>query len=129
MKGLTERQSYWLKHIKASTSQGLSLRAYALANGLGVSTIYAWRKRLESLNVPNNVQPNEQNIACASSDPVPSPADFVAVQLAATTHPARHNAVSDCRIELPNGITVHWPLLTAAEPLRLLLPIMAQIAP
>jgi len=36
---LTERQRYWLNHLKACKAQGLSLRAYAEAEGVGLGSL------------------------------------------------------------------------------------------
>jgi transposase-like protein len=43
---LTEKQKIWLEHVQACGRSSQSMRAYAEANGLNVSTFYAWKKTL-----------------------------------------------------------------------------------
>lgn len=112
MSELTERQRYWLGHLKACKAQGLSLRAYAEAEGLGLGSLYGWNRKLGPY-----LDPNKRS---SSADTSPR---FVPVEL---TGPSAFSA--DCRIDLPNGVTLHWPLTAPPEPLRHLLPVLAKTA-
>lgn len=43
---LTERQQYWLDHLRACEELGETTKAYAELHGLSVSMMYSWRKEL-----------------------------------------------------------------------------------
>ncbi|MEH6584860.1 MAG: hypothetical protein V7754_23270 [Halioglobus sp.] len=43
---LTERQQYWLKHIRACDTAGQTSVDYARANGINVKSLYSARKAL-----------------------------------------------------------------------------------
>ena len=110
MAQLTERQCFWLDHLKACQAQDLSLPAYAEAERLSLSSLYAWRRKLQ-LHIGRNGS-------------MQSPSPFVPVELSGPS-----GLSVDCRIDLPNGMVLHWPLSTSPDPLRQLLPILADIAP
>jgi hypothetical protein len=44
---LTERQRYWLGHLQRCQAQGVSIKAYAREQGLKVSTLYGWTRKLK----------------------------------------------------------------------------------
>ena len=48
---LTERQQYWLNHIESCDQLGQATKAYAETNGLSVSMMYSWRKKLSVMGV------------------------------------------------------------------------------
>ncbi len=82
--GLTEREQYWLKHLRACGNG--SLKAYAETHGLHVGAVYAAKSRLKRKGV----------LGCGSA-----PSRFVRAraqtpQLAPTL----------CRIHLRNGAVV-----------------------
>ncbi len=81
---LTERQQYWQTHLQQCEAAGQSLRAYADANDLKVSTLYFHRKRLRA----------NQSLPAAAS----KKSTFVRAAVASTTLP--------CRVHLRNGVTV-----------------------
>ena len=91
---LTDRQQFWLEHLRACGSR--SLKAYAAEHGLSISALYEAKSRLK----------RKGSLA-------QTPARFVRVQRDA---PPRTAAV--CRIHLRNGTLVevacdpeHWPRL------------------
>ncbi len=43
---LTERQCYWLKHIRACEASGKSIADYAVDHDINVKTMYAGKKML-----------------------------------------------------------------------------------
>lgn len=45
-KTITERQQYWLDHLKAAEVFGSSLARYAAANDLKVKDLYQWKSSL-----------------------------------------------------------------------------------
>ena len=81
---LTERQSYWLEHIRACEASGQSMTEYSAARGISVQTMYAGKKTL----VKKGVLPSEQ------------PARFQRVQVMEAA------ISSQWRIGLPNGVSV-----------------------
>lgn len=42
----SEQSRYWLEHVEACERSGLTSKSYAESQGLSVSRLYAWRKRL-----------------------------------------------------------------------------------
>lgn len=48
-KSLSPRQRYWLAHLQACAQGGLSLAAYASAQGLKVGALYEAKSRLRKL--------------------------------------------------------------------------------
>ena len=68
---LTERQAYWVEHLRACASCGLTSKAYAEKHGLSVHALYQARKefrRRESLASP----PNEPSVTFAKVRVEPS---------------------------------------------------------
>ncbi len=45
-KSITERQQYWLEHLKSAQDTGSSLGEYAKANDLKVKDLYQWKTSL-----------------------------------------------------------------------------------
>ena len=43
---LSERQRYWLDHVRTCEESGQTTKTYAEAHGLSTSLLYSWRKRL-----------------------------------------------------------------------------------
>ena len=91
---LTERQQFWLEHIRACG--GGSVKAYAQANGLSVSALYEAKSRFKRLGLLGPAKA----------------ARFARVEAAAPTL---------CRVRLPNGVFVevacepaHWKTLLAS---------------
>ena len=83
---LTERQKYWLKHIRACDAAGQTSIDYARANGINVKSLYSARKGL----VEKGTLPPRKAIS------------FQKVQT-----PSDHSRLdSQWRIQLPNGVMV-----------------------
>jgi hypothetical protein len=40
-------QAYWEAHLEAITNEGIDTKAYAAREGLAVSNLYYWRRRLK----------------------------------------------------------------------------------
>ena len=81
---LTERQRYWLKHIKASNACGQTIAEYAAEHGVTAQAMYAGKKIL----VKKGVLPAMQ------------PARFQRVRIIEAP------LSSQWRIGLPNGVSV-----------------------
>jgi hypothetical protein len=50
-KDLSERQRYWLKHLRAAERQGEPVKAYAKRLGLAESSLYEAKRRLRACGV------------------------------------------------------------------------------
>ena len=76
----TSRQQFWLKHLNCCHESGMSLKAYAEANGLNLGTFYSYSNRLRGKGMAGfaRVVPSTQT----ANSPLP------------------------CRILLPNGVAV-----------------------
>lgn len=81
---LTERQQYWLKHIRACEGAGQGMKTYARAQDLDIKSLYSWKKAL----VKKGVLPRTR------------PTRFQQAQVVA---PA---VISEWQITLPNGVSV-----------------------
>jgi len=83
---LTDRQRYWLEHIKACDASGKSVSGYAAEQGFQVGAMYAGKKAL----VRKGVLPRTQ---------------VVRFQRAQTTVVSSD---SEWHIRLPNGVSVDF---------------------
>jgi len=103
---LTERQRYWLEHVRACESSGISITEYCATHGLKPQTMYAGKKIL----VEKGVLPR--------------------------THPTRFQRaqiVDSCmgnewRIQLPNGAVVSFAGGVDAQALTTVLTVTARLA-
>ena len=80
---LTERQQYWLKHLRACEAAGKTTIDYARAHGINVRTLYSARKAL----------------AEKGTLPSPQAIRFQKVQTSTSQD-------GSWRIQLPNGVVV-----------------------
>ena len=93
---LTERQRFWLEHLRACGVG--SLKAYAEANGVSVSALYEAKSRFKRLGLLGSAKaPRFTRVEAAAAPP------------------------TLCRVRLPNGASVevacepgHWPALLAS---------------
>ncbi len=85
---LTERQRYWLEHLRVCEAAGKTMRAYASENGIDARSLYGAKKRL----VKHGVLAAEKR------------SGGVEFSRARVVVGATHG--SDFRIQFPNGITV-----------------------
>ena len=83
---LTERQQYWLKHIRACEAAGKTTIDYARTHGINVKTLYSARKAL----------------AEKGTLPLPPATRFQKVQ----TSTSQSSTDGSWRIQLPNGVVV-----------------------
>ncbi len=49
---LTEKQRFWLDHVRACERSGQSMRRYAEEQGLEVAAFYNWKAALRRKGVP-----------------------------------------------------------------------------
>lgn len=101
-------QAWWEMHLDAITREGIGTKAYAQREGLPVSSLYYWRRRLKArkLNAP-------QSYASAAA---PVPRQFVPVSVGVTPE-ADHTGAADryvlalgtgLRLELPGLPSPQW---------------------
>ena len=62
---LSERQAYWLKHIRAAEGRGEPLKQYAARKGLSEHSLYEAKRRLRDLGVLAAASPRKQTPAPA----------------------------------------------------------------
>jgi hypothetical protein len=105
---LTERQQYWVKHIRACDSARQTSVDYAREHGLNVKSLYSARKAL--------VQKGEL--------PRPQPPRFQKAEVA-SDHPHRD---SQWRIQLPNGVAVEFGGQIDARTLSIVLSTTASLS-
>ena len=101
-KDLSERQRYWLAHIRASEGRGEPLKAYAERLGLSESSLYEARRRLRAYGV----------IPPALQRRVSSPGfSRVAVSDAG-------RGVASLRVRLASGALLEWSEAPQGDALR-----------
>jgi hypothetical protein len=81
---LTDRQQYWLRQVRACEASGKTVAEYAAEQGLSAQAMYAGKKLL----VRKGVLPRTR------------PPRFQRVQVAKVA------VGNECRIQLPNGVSV-----------------------
>jgi len=86
LKSLTDKQRYWLDHIKRCEALGQTMVAYASEQSLDLKQFYNWKMRLSRLGV------------------LPQPPKRVAFKRV-TVRP-RPEFDAGCRIECPNGTRI-----------------------
>ena len=84
---LTERQQFWLNHLRDWEKAGGPMTSYATAQGLEVQTFYHWKRWLtkKGLLAPLRKRPRFQRVKVA--DPTP---------------------ITGFRLHLPNGALLEW---------------------
>ena len=93
-KTTTEKQRYWLKHVKAADLSDGTIAEYAVANNVGLKSLYQWKTKLIRLKLYSPA-------ACT-----PEP-DFVPV-LPSSVQPSLPNDRSDCTVTLTNGTRIEF---------------------
>lgn len=102
---LTERQQYWLNHIRACEASGKSIADYAVEHEISAKTMYAGKKMLVKKGILPRTRSNRFQRAQISS--------------IAVNH--------DWRIQLPNGVSVVFSGAVEAHTLRTVLNTAASV--
>ena len=97
---LTERQRYWLKHLRSCKAVGVTMQAYASEHGIDVRSLYGAKKRL----VKRGVLATEKRSGGV---------EFSRARVVVGAAPG-----SDCRVQFPNGITVTFSATVGLPILR-----------
>ena len=95
-KDLSERQRFWLKHLRAADRKGESLKAHAERLGLSAHSMYEAKRRLRAYGL----------IAPGPQRRVPSP-KFVRVARADVNR-AEPACPASLRVRLANGTLLEW---------------------
>lgn len=109
-RALTERQAYWLKHIRTAEGRGEPLKHYAARKGLSEHAIYEAKRRLREFGAIG--------ARGSGAKSVPRFARVVA-----TPEPAK--AAAPLRVRLPGGAVLEWSEAPQGESLRELLGLLA----
>jgi len=104
---LSERQRYWLKHLRAAERKGEPLKHYAKRLGLSEHSLYEAKRRLRQRGV----------LAPAPKGRSASPRFVRVVAPAAERRPAP----APLRVQLASGAVLEWTEAPAGEALRELL--------
>jgi hypothetical protein len=101
-KDLSERQRFWLKHLRAAERTGEPLNAYAERLGLSESSLYEAKRRLRACGV----------IAPAGQPRTTSP-EFVRVEVAGSSR-----TPASLRVRLASGALLEWSEAPQGDALR-----------
>lgn len=101
-------QAWWETHLNAIAREGIGTKAYAQREGLPVSSLYYWRRRLKGRRLR---APAPEKRAAA-----PVARQFVPVRLGATSGVDHHGVANryvltlgdDLRLELPDLPSPQW---------------------
>lgn len=98
---LSQRGRFWRDHLHACRAQGGTLKAYAEKHQLSLTQLYHWSTRLRRQGVLDDPSPPGRGSHA-----------LVPVHIRHETGEGDH-----CRIDLPDGIRLNWPV--AGDPRHL----------
>jgi Mn-dependent DtxR family transcriptional regulator len=101
-KDLSDRQRYWLKHLRAAERKGEPLAAYAERLGLAKSSLYEAKRRLRACGV-----------ICSVPERAVSLTEFVRVEL-----PDESRVRPSLRVRLASGALLEWSEVPRGAALR-----------
>lgn len=108
-KGLSERQRYWLKHLRAAERAGEPLTTYAKRLGLSEGSMYEAKRRLRAHGLIAPAIPRKTSKA--------APPRFTRVSLA----PREAPPMKSLRVRLASGAVLEWSEAPQGDALRELL--------
>jgi hypothetical protein len=108
-KDLTERQRYWLKHLRATERSGEPLTAYAKRLGLSAQSMYEAKSRLRAYGL---IAP-----AIAHKTSKTAPSRFTRVSI----EPREAAPPKSLRVRLASGAVLEWSEAPQGDALRELL--------
>ncbi len=100
-KDLSERQRYWLRHLREAERKGEALNAYAKRLGLSESSLYESKSRLRAWGV---LAPALRRV---------SPPEFVRIEV-----PAATRIPASLRVRLASGALLEWNEAPQGDALR-----------
>jgi hypothetical protein len=101
--GKERDQAYWESHLESITREGIGTKAYAQREGIAVSSLYYWRRRLK-------VQCHGPQLPTQSANATAARL-FVPVSMDAGRVPVNRYILSlgcDLRLELPGLPSPQW---------------------
>tara|TARA_R110001599_G_C11736257_1_gene607344 strand:+ start:83 stop:424 length:342 start_codon:yes stop_codon:yes gene_type:complete len=105
---LTERQQYWLKHLRACDAAGTTTIEYARTHGINVKALYSARKALAEKGTLPRPPPPRFHKAQVAHDPI--------------------RADSQWHIQLPNGVVIAFGGAVDAKSLSVVLNTAANLS-
>lgn len=112
---LTERQRFWLDHVRASTGFDGTMKAYAEAHGLSVAQLYSWKSKLKGEghaigdeSAPRSRAESGERTGTRADLGSVNAVEFLSLQLLG--EPATR-----CQIHLPNGIRIECSAQSRAQ--------------
>ena len=93
------RRDVWLAHLRRCRARGQSLKTYAEAHGLGLSTLYSWQARLKAEGLLGEASAGTfVRVEPAAPAAVAPPSQAPAPATGADRH----------RLLFPNGLVLEW---------------------
>ncbi len=108
-KDLSERQRFWLKHLRAAERKGEPLNLYAKRLGLSESSLYEAKRGLRACGVISSVP-----------ERTTSSSEFVRVELAEASR-----ARTSLRVRLASGVLLEWSEAPRGDALRELVDLLS----
>ena len=108
-RALTDRQQYWLGHLRAAIESGEALSAYARRHGLSVAALHQAKKVLKALGAMEAANNNDLAGAQVSNA-------FLEVKI----EPERASASNVCELKHASGWTLKLASMPSVEWLRAL---------
>jgi hypothetical protein len=103
-RGLTEREQFWLGHLRKIEAAGIAAKVYAERAGLSVGALYQARVQLGTLH------------AWPERKATRTPPVFMPVRVVDAPMPG-----PACRLRLANGAVLEWSAVPAPEVLAVVL--------
>ncbi len=126
-RAITERQRYWLGHVRAADTSEESTVAYARAQGLKVKDLYQWKTKLIQLKLyrpggaltSSSFVPVKAKAASKPDIPVSdASAGFASVQSVVPTASNAANGLSPCALVFPSGLRFEFGESVSSDVIR-----------
>ena len=104
---LTERQQFWLEHLRGWEKSGGSMASYAAAQGLEVRALYHWKRWLVNKGLFKTLhkRPRFKRVKVVDSP-----------------------SAAGCRLHLPNGALLEWGSPLTVDDLGALLKVASKLS-
>jgi hypothetical protein len=104
---VTDTHRFWLDHVKRCAELNQPMTVYAKANGLTVTTLYYWNKRLRALGLLAEDQ---------------AAVSFTEVEVTAAARCA-----GGCQLHFPNGVVMQWEVPPQGAQLEQVLQMLVRV--
>ena len=114
---MSEREQVWRERIEWQQRSGLTVAECCEAVGVSVASFYRWKKLLteaQGVRQPRSMRRSTQRTGVRASDPGNGASQFVPIALRdSSTSPGPPQSIASSRsnslrIELPNGVVIHF---------------------